>query len=58
MNYQQLIDSQRYQIEAYLRANYTITQIAKELGVHKSTISRELSRNSKKRRNRQIVGCF
>lgn len=49
MNYQQLIDSQRYQIEAYLKAKYTITQIAKELGVHKSTISRELKRNSKKR---------
>jgi len=49
MNYQQLIDSQRYQIEAYLKAKYTIVQIAKELGVHKSTISRELKRNSKKR---------
>lgn len=49
MNYQQLIDSQRYQIEAYQKAKYTITQIAKELGVHKSTISRELKRNSKKR---------
>lgn len=49
MNYQQLIDSQRYQIEAYLKANYTLTQIAKELGVHKSTISRELKRNSKRR---------
>jgi len=49
MNYRQLIDAQRYQIEAYLKANFTITQIAKELGVHKSTISRELKRNSKKR---------
>lgn len=49
MNYQQLIDSQRYQIEAYLKAKCTITQIAIELGVHKSTISRELKRNSKKR---------
>ena len=49
MNYTQLIDSQRYQIEAYLKAKYSITQIAKELGVHKSTISRELKRNSKKR---------
>lgn len=49
MNYQQLIDSQRYQIEAYRKAKYTVTQIAKELGVHKSTISRELKRNSKKR---------
>jgi len=49
MNYQQLIDSQRYQIEAYLKANFTLTQIAIELGVHKSTISRELRRNNKKR---------
>lgn len=49
MNYSQLIDSQRYQIESYLKANYTITEIAKELGVHKSTISREIRRNSKKR---------
>ncbi len=49
MNYQQLIDSQRYQIKAYQRAKYTITQIAKELGVHKSTICRGLKRNSKKR---------
>ena len=49
MNYTQLIDSQRYQTEAYLKAKYSITQIAKELGVHKSTISRELKRNSKKR---------
>jgi len=48
MNYQQLIDSQRYQIESYLKAKYTITQIASELGVHKSTISRELKRNGKK----------
>lgn len=49
MNYTQLIDSQRYQIEAYLKAKYSITQIARELSVHKSTISRELKRNSKKR---------
>ena len=49
MNYRQLVDSQRYQIESYLNANYAITQIAIELGVHKSTISRELQRNSKKR---------
>jgi IS30 family transposase len=49
MNYQQLIDSQRYQIAAYLKANFTITRIAIELGVHKSTICRELKRNSKKR---------
>lgn len=49
MNYQQLIDSQRYQIESYLKANYSYTEIAKELCVDKSTISREIKRNSKKR---------
>ena len=49
MNYSQLTGSQRYQIESYLKADYTITEIAKALGVHKSTISREIKRNSKKR---------
>ena len=49
MNYQQLIDSQRYQIESYLKAGFSQTKIAQELGVDKSTISRELKRNSKKR---------
>lgn len=49
MNYSQLIDSQRYQIAAYLKAGFTITQIADAIGVHKSTVSRELKRNSKKR---------
>ncbi len=49
MNYTQLINSQRYQIESYLKANYSLTKIANELGVHKSTISRELKRNGKKR---------
>ena len=58
MNYQQLIDSQRYQIEAYLKAKYTITQIAQELGVHKSTISRELKRNSKKRSYHAGYACY
>lgn len=58
MNYQQLIDSQRYQIEAYLKAKYTITQIAQELGVHKSTISRELKRNSRKRSYHAGHACY
>lgn len=49
MNYKQLTDPQRYQIESYLKANCNITQIAKQLDVHKSTISRELKRNGKKR---------
>jgi len=47
MNYKQLTDSQRYKIEAYLKEKCTITQIASKLGVDKSTISRELKRNSK-----------
>ena len=47
--YKQLIDSQRYQIESYLKAGFSQTQIAFELEVHKSTICRELKRNSKKR---------
>lgn len=49
MNYKQLIDSQRYQIESYLKAGYSQAKIAKTIGVHKSTISRELKRNSKTR---------
>lgn len=49
MNYKQLIDSQRYQIESYLKAGFSQTKIARILGVDKSTISRELKRNSKKR---------
>ena len=49
MNYNQLTDPQRYQIESYLKANFSQTRIAQELGVNKSTISRELKRNSKKR---------
>ncbi len=49
MNYQQLTDFQKYQIESYLKAKYLLSLIAKEIGVNKSTISRELSRNSKKR---------
>ena len=49
MNYKQLTDALRYQIESYLKAGYGITQIANELTVHKSTISRELKRNGKKR---------
>ena len=48
MNYEQLIDSQRHQIESYLKAGFSKTKIARILGVDKSTISRELKRNSKK----------
>ena len=45
-NYTQLSLQQRYQIEALKAAGIRQNQIARQLGVHPSTISRELSRNS------------
>jgi len=47
--YKQLTDIQRYKIEVYLQQKFSITKIASKLGVHKSTISREIKRNGKKR---------
>ena len=43
--YTQLAQEQRYQIYAMLKMGHNQTEIAKEIGAHKSTISRELSRN-------------
>ncbi|WP_397445745.1 IS30 family transposase [Polaribacter sp. R77954] len=43
--YKQLTLAQRYQIEALLQAGITQTSIAIQLGVDKSTISRELKRS-------------
>lgn len=43
--YTQLTHIQRYQIYALMKAGLNQTQIARIVGVHKSTISRELSRN-------------
>lgn len=43
--YNQLSLEQRYKIEALVNAGLSQTDIAIELGVHKSTISRELKRN-------------
>ena len=48
-HYKQLTREQRYQISALLDNNLTQTEIAKTLDVHKSTISRELKRNTGKR---------
>lgn len=45
MNYQQLTEGQRYQISALFSENYPIAKIAHKLGVHRSTIYRELKRN-------------
>lgn len=47
--YSQLTQDQRYQIYAFLKVNFSMTDIAKEIGVHKSTISREIRRNKGKK---------
>ena len=45
MSYTQLTQEQRYQIHSLLKMEHNQTEIAECLGVHKSTISRELHRN-------------
>jgi len=47
--YTQLTDVQRYQIEAYLKAGVTKKFIAQQLHISRSTLYRELKRNSSKR---------
>ncbi len=44
--YKQLTDNQRYQIEAYLKAKMDKSFIASQLGIDRSTLYRELKRNS------------
>jgi len=46
MNYTQLTEVERYQIQAFLKAGYSQKAIANELHRHPSTIGRELSRNT------------
>jgi transposase, IS30 family len=48
-NYTQLSLVQRYQIQAFVKAGMKQKMIAQEIGVHPSTICRELSRNIAKR---------
>ena len=48
--YKQLNREQRYEISAFLRAGYSPTKIARELGVAPSTITREIKRNSTEKR--------
>lgn len=45
MSYKRLDYLKRCKIQAFFQAGYTQQQIADEIGVHKSTISRELNRN-------------
>ena len=44
--YKQLTLGLRYQIFAYKQENYSLSKIAELIGVNKSTVSRELKRNS------------
>lgn len=44
-HYTQLTQEQRYQICAYMKAGYNQTETSAFIGVHKSTVSRELRRN-------------
>lgn len=45
-HYSQLTSEQRYQIYALKKKDHTMTEIAHVIGVHKSTVSRELRRNA------------
>lgn len=46
MSYRQLTQEQRYQIGACLRIGMKRSEIASEIKVHRSTVSREIGRNS------------
>lgn len=46
MSYRQLTQEQRYQIGAYLKMGKSKSEIAMEIRVHRSTVWRELKRNS------------
>jgi transposase, IS30 family len=56
MCYAHLTRSQRYQIEALNQANVPVPRIARKLGVHRSTVYRELQRGS--RRHRAYVAWY
>ena len=45
-HYQQLTHGRRYQIQALLDKGFSKAEVARDIGVHRSTISREISRNS------------
>ncbi|HCB45566.1 MAG TPA: IS30 family transposase, partial [Algoriphagus sp.] len=47
--FNQLSLEQKYQIEVLNKEGFNQTAIARRVGVHKSTISRELKRNTGKR---------
>lgn len=47
--YHQLTQAQRYQIYALKKTKHTHSEIADVIGVHKSSVSRELKRNQGQR---------
>ena len=49
MAYRQLTPEKRYGLKAYMQAGFSISQIAKELMVHKTTLYREINRNTGRR---------
>ena len=57
MKYKHLSQAERYQIYALMKAGHDQTQIAKLLDRHKSTISRELIRNTGYRGYRPKQAC-
>lgn len=46
MSYKQLTLEQRYEIRAYMQAGFSQNDIAGFIGVHKSTVTREIQRNT------------
>ncbi|MFC0181014.1 helix-turn-helix domain-containing protein [Thorsellia kenyensis] len=54
MKYKQLTEGLRYQISLLIGKDYSLSDIAKESGVHKSTISREIKRNQLENRYRTV----
>ena len=48
-NYTQLTENQRYQIYALLKNGCSQSEVAETIGCHKSTVSREIRRNSGRR---------
>src|SRR5512146_107889 len=48
-SYHQLTQDQRYQISALWSPGHSYTEMAQVIGVHKSTVSREIARNSNPR---------
>lgn len=50
MKYQQLTTEDRYTLSALRKQNFSVAKIAESMGRHRSTIYRELRRNSTKRR--------